>query len=114
MLRLLDELPHGDRLRDLLQRFRVQEQLMQQALGDQQARLEDCHAEASRARLCAAHGAEALLRRCRELQAECDGLAIELVHVRLAIAGAAEELGDLERRGQRSVAADGERLLTPA
>jgi hypothetical protein len=112
MLRRLDPDPHGSRLRDLLHRFRAQAAGMQQALAAMATELERWQHEASRARLAGSEDGAPLLDRCRELQAEHDALAIELVHVRLAVAGTAEELADHEL-GRRS-SAGAERLLTPA
>ena len=67
---------------------------MTEVLHDLQAELEYWHREANFQRpLSAAEGARAL-RRCSDLQTECDLLATELVHVRLAISGTGEELAD--------------------
>ena len=105
MLRALDPDHHAERIRELMTRFRHQERWMTRALQDLQARLERHHREASYHRIGASPAADPLLHRCTELQAESDELATELVHVRMAIAGAGEELADLEGRapllGQR-------------
>ena len=64
---------------------------MTAALQDLQERLEYWHREAAWHRLQKTD-ATASVARCIELQEECDGLATELVHVRMAISGADEEL----------------------
>lgn len=98
MLRALEGEPHGERLRGLLQRFRAQEQVMTGVLHDLQAELEHWHREANFLRGAAPTAATKMLQRCTDLQVECDMLAIELVHVRMAIAGTGEELADHEGR----------------
>lgn len=108
MLRLLEPAPPARRLRELLQRFRAQEQGMAAALHELQAELERCHREASELRQAESDALDALLRHCGALQAECDQLATELVHVRLAVAGTADELAACEQAAAR------DRLLTPA
>jgi hypothetical protein len=107
MLRRLDPDPHGRRLRELLHRFRAEEATLRHALDQLEAALEDSHREASRDRLIDP-GTALPLEHCRRLQTEHDDLAIELVHVRLAVAGTAEELAEHESSRRR------ERLLTPA
>lgn len=107
MLRLLEPAPPARRLRELLQRFRAQEQGMAAALHASQAELERCHREASERRQAGPGAHDSLLQHCGALQAECDQLATELVHVRLAIAGTADELAACEQAAR-------DRLLTPA
>ena len=99
MLRALDRDPHTRRLRELMNRFHAQELSMTAALQDLHEQLEFWHREASYRQLNEG-SAEPLLRRCTELQAEYDLLATELVHVRMAIAGAGEELLQHEVRGR--------------
>ncbi|MBL8748066.1 MAG: hypothetical protein JNK78_02830 [Planctomycetes bacterium] len=98
MLRALEIEPHDARLRALLQRFRAEEQGMNEALHELQSSLEHWHREANFLRTISPGEAEAMLRRCTDLQAECDAIAIELVHVRMAVAGTAEELAEHEGR----------------
>ena len=98
MLRLLERDLHGQRLRDLLSRFRTQELSLAAALPDLQEAAEHTHRETSFRQLADAADARALLARCVELQTECDLLAIELVHVRMAVAGVLEELADHDER----------------
>lgn len=104
MLRLLERDPHGQRLRDLLARFRAQELALTTLLQELQEELEHAH----RATTDQAHdghpGPATLRSRCIELQADCDLVATELVHVRLAVAGACEELAEHDFR--RFAAAD--------
>ncbi|MGB3966372.1 MAG: hypothetical protein WBO45_06550 [Planctomycetota bacterium] len=106
MLRLLDRHPHGERLRGLLRRFRAEQLSLIAALLDSEARVEALHR-------AAATGSESHVRRCRELQTECEVIRNELVHVRMAIAGAREEL---ELHSPRRVASGrcGGRLVTSA
>ena len=114
MLRALDRDPHAQRLRELLQRFRAQELSMTAVLQDLQNQLEFWHRETSYLQIGTQSPAEALVMRCRELQSECDTLATELVHVRMAISGASEELAEQEGRlVLRGPLAD-DLLLTPA
>ncbi|MBX3463589.1 MAG: hypothetical protein KF830_10485 [Planctomycetes bacterium] len=98
MLRALERDPHTTRLNDLLRRFRAQELSMAEALHDLQTELEGTQREAIFRRGDGAAAVERLLRRCSELQGECDLLATELVHVRLAIAGTGEELAEHHER----------------
>jgi hypothetical protein len=98
MLRLLEDDAHGLRLRSLLGRFRDQEVELVAALG----RLGDA-LEATEDSTCAVAGRavdahRAQVARCIELQLACDGVSIELVHVRMAIAGTLEELADHDHR----------------
>jgi len=86
--------PHVAGLRQLVQRFSVQEQAMTAVLQALHAELELCQRETAFLRLADAGAADDQLRRCRELQFEADCLATELVHVRLAVSGAGEELAD--------------------
>lgn len=111
MLRLLDRDGHGQRLRDLLSRFHAQELSLGAVLEELEAEVERVHREASMRRLIDEGDDRALLARCAKLQTECDLLATELVHVRMAIAGALEELTDHDQR--RFDAADA-LLSTPA
>ncbi len=97
MLLLLDASLRAQRLRELLGRFRAQEHAMKAALRDLQAELERQHRETSYLQLGSPDEARWLVRRCSELQAECDQLAIELVHVRMAVAGTSEELAEHDR-----------------
>ncbi len=91
------EIPHAERLHQLLQRFRTEERSLQAVLADLQAELEHCLGETAFLRCIDPHRSEVLVRRCIELQAECDQLAIELAHVRLAILGVGEELATADR-----------------
>jgi hypothetical protein len=108
MLFLLDPDVHAQRLRELLVRFRAQEQGMGAVLLDLQVELERQHREACYVQLDSPDAARCLLSRCSELQAECDLLAIELVHVRMAVAGTSEELAEHDRN------TDANLLSTPA
>jgi len=94
MLRALEPAPHVLQLQQLMLRFRSEELSMQTVLHEMQAELEHLHRETAISQIAAAAHCEAQTRRCAELQSECDHLAIELVHVRLAIAGVREELAE--------------------
>jgi len=113
MLRALETEPHGRRLRTLLQNFRAQERAMTAVLHEMQAELEHWNREANWLRGSSPIGAAALLNRCAELQTECDLLATELVHVRMAVAGTNDELADHEGRLARATS-ERERHATPA
>jgi hypothetical protein len=77
MLKVLDRDPHTGRLGDLLRRFHAQELSMGRALQEMQAELEYWQREANFLRAGAPGEAERVLRRCSELQNECDLLATE-------------------------------------
>lgn len=98
MLRLLERDPHAQRLRDLLARFRSQEVAVMLHMQDLQAGLERLHRETSEQAIAGAASHAAQLARCIGMQGECDVLATELVHVRLAIAGVCEEMAEHDRR----------------
>ena len=98
MLKVLDRDPHSPRLRSLIQRYRAEEAQMTAALLELQAELEREHRSATIARLEEQEPGGDTLDRCIELQHECDELATELVHVRMAVTGAVEELADHEGR----------------
>ena len=98
MLRLLERDPHGQRLRDLLARFRTQELDATARLEDLQLELESVHRESSFRAIAKPDGPATLQPLCIEMQLECDQLATELVHVRMAVAGACEELAEHDRR----------------
>lgn len=104
MLRALDHDTdtHGQRLDALLQSFRAQEQAMTAVLQEMQAQLEHWHREAIYLRDSSPIAAAALLDRCGELQTECDLVATELVHMRMAVSGTGEELADHRVRLVRS------------
>ena len=92
MLQLLDATMHAARLQDLLQRFSQQERAMQARLLELQERLDHWQREASYRQVDSTFDATPMLTRCSELQGECDTLATELVHVRLAMRGAEDAL----------------------
>jgi uncharacterized protein involved in exopolysaccharide biosynthesis len=98
MLRLLDGDPHGYRLRDLLSRFREQELALGAQLRLHQEVLESVQRAAARHSVDLKEVQRPLLQRCNDLQIECDCLATELVHVRMAVVGAAEELAEHDRQ----------------
>ena len=86
--------PHAHRLRALSSYFHNQERFMTNALLDLQAQLDSWQ-----------HATEHFDQQLREdLSQERDQLSIELSHVRLAIAGADEELNSHE--GQRRLIND--------
>lgn len=94
---VFEPVPAAPRLQDLLAHFRAQEASMSEALHQLQAELELCHREAIYRQLDDEPHAETLARRCHDLQLECDALANDLVHVRMAIAGASEEMAQQRR-----------------
>lgn len=111
MLKALDRRdPHSTRLRGLLTQFRAQEVSMTTVLQELQAELDYWHREATLQQLSGVLPVEGLLRRCRELQDECDLLATEIVHVRMAISGTGEELADHEGRVLHAGSTDHRRL----
>ncbi len=113
MLRLLERDSHGHRLRDLLGRFRDEELALGEALRASQEELESVQHAAARHRVDLEEIQRPLIARCTELQTRCDDLATELVHVRMAVAGACEELTAFDRdRFERH--RRGEPLLTTA
>lgn len=112
MLRLLEVDPHGQRLRDLLGRFREQELAIHAALDRLGEVIDAAQEEAWRGALAPDPGRDQRVARCVELQAELDHLAVELVHVRMAIAGTQEELEAHDRR--RFAAARALTIASPA
>jgi len=102
MLRALEQDPHEARLLLLLQGFRSEEASLTVALELLYLEIELCQRDATSLREIGGGETAATLHRCRELQTAVDCLATELVHVRLAVSGAEEELADhLERRPHR-------------
>lgn len=96
----------------LLHRFSAQEAGMRAALDDLEERLRRWHEATQRDRLDGgADDGDTALQSGAALQAEHDALAIELVHVRLAVAGTAEELAAWNARPAGTIA---EPLLTSA
>lgn len=83
---------HAQRLSSLAHRFRYQERWMTAALQDLQRRLEETHRLAFGHQISGTAQAEAMVDRCSEMELQSDDLATQLVHVRMAIAGADEEL----------------------
>lgn len=80
------------RLWQLLRRYRAEVEALALALADRQADLDHWQREAALARFAGRDDAAALLARSRVAQEECDALALELAHARLAVEGAAAEL----------------------
>jgi hypothetical protein len=73
----------ANRLRALKSRFTKQERFMSHALRDLREQLEGCNGQASK---------EPPKGTSKELQQATTDLSVELTHVRMAIAGADEEL----------------------
>ena len=82
-------------LRRLLESFRAQELSMIAALDCLHAELEAWHRESSLLQR-RGDGVVFMVQRCTDLQSECDQIAVELTHVRMAIAGVREELAEHE------------------
>ncbi|MFN7589793.1 MAG: hypothetical protein ACK501_13070 [Planctomycetota bacterium] len=96
MLPAPDRRRHGERLRELLHRYRAQEQVLRELLEQQQDQLEEtdrqhCH------NLLEPIGPGVPARE-EALQTACEELATELLHVRMAVIGTAEELALHEDR----------------
>lgn len=85
-----DHRQHGERLRELLHRYRAQEQVLRELLEQQQDQLEETDRQHCR-NLLEPIGPEAPTRE-EALQTACEELANELLHVRMAVIGTAEEL----------------------
>ena len=98
MLKALDRDPRAGRLDQLLRRFRAQERSMSAALADLQDEIEFLQREANFLRRTTPAEGERVLRRCSEMQLDYDLLAIELVHVRMAIAGTGDEIAEQRDR----------------
>ena len=92
MLQVLEAQPHVARLLQLQRRFRAEASSLYAVLADLQTELEASHRESARLRLTDGPDADRLANRCSALQQECDDVAIELAHVRLAVSGVEEEL----------------------
>ncbi|HEX6809992.1 MAG TPA: hypothetical protein VF384_00090 [Planctomycetota bacterium] len=82
-------------LRRLMCKFRAQELSMIAVATSLEAELETWHRETAMLRQC---GDDAVTRSrlCTDLQLQCDRLANDLTHVRMAIAGATEALAEHE------------------
>jgi len=102
VLRLLESDCHGQRLRDLLSRFREQEVALCALLVELAEAIDHAQEATCRAAAAAAIDHHARLADCTALQIESDGLTTELVHVRMAIAGTHEELTDHDQRRFRA------------
>ncbi len=92
---VLELVDHRGRLRALLHRYRSQEELLRQLLAERQEQVEAADRERTRelmeptgrnAFADAPHAADAALHN------EVEDLATELLHVRMAVLGTAEEL----------------------
>lgn len=101
MLLLLERDSHGQRLRDLLRHFRRQEQRLSEALQELQHEAERRDRDVSIYQLGFEPTAVSLADSI-ELQSECDLVATDLVHVRMAIAGTGEELATHDQHRVRS------------
>jgi hypothetical protein len=88
---------HAARLRQLLRRYRDEAFRLQGSLAELEHEIEFWQRETAIARPLDIGEADRLAERCRDMQAECDHLSVELAHVRLAQAGAAAELNLLRR-----------------
>jgi hypothetical protein len=95
MWKALEPTERSQDLRRLLTRFRAQELSMIAALDSLQAELEMWHRESSLLQR-RGDGVVFMVQRCTDLQAECDQIAVDLTHVRMAIAGGSEELAEHE------------------
>ena len=91
MLPAPDRLQHGERLRELLHRYRAQEQVLRELLDQQQDELERADRQHCR-NLIEPTGPTIQQHDEAALQTACEELATELLHVRMAVIGTAEEL----------------------
>lgn len=91
MLPAPDQFRHHARLRELLHRYRAQEQVLRELLDQQQSELERADVERCRD-LIEPIGPALEPSSEAALQAACEELATELLHVRMAVLGTAEEL----------------------
>ena len=97
--------PNPTRVRFLIARYRAEEATLTQAL-DEQVALRD-RIERTAASECSMPGARAAMRRHSQmLDRCCDDLATELLHVRLALLGATEELERTLQNMPRPIAHD--------
>jgi len=90
MLPVLELVDHRGRLRALLHRYRAQEELLRRLLDERQEQLETADRERTR-ELFEPTGPTPLATDAA-LHAEVEDLATELLHVRMAVLGTAEEL----------------------
>lgn len=87
---VLELVDHRGRLRALLHRYRAQEELLRRLLDEHQERLET--ADRERTRELFEPTSPTPLALDAALQGEVEDLATELLHVRMAVLGTAEEL----------------------
>ncbi|MBL8738177.1 MAG: hypothetical protein JNL12_17220 [Planctomycetes bacterium] len=87
---VLELVDHRGRLRALLHRYRAQEDLLRQLLEERQERLEE--ADRERTRELFEPTSPMPLAVDAALHGEVEDLATELLHVRMAVLGTAEEL----------------------
>jgi hypothetical protein len=82
--------PHA-RLHELQRRWQSEERAIATVLGELEADLEELLRDVAFQRIVGEQQPQ-LLRRCAELRGECEALATELAHVRLALVGVTAEL----------------------
>jgi len=92
MLLLLEPESHRDRLVTLLRRWRTEERVLREALQEMQAELEQRDRQACHLQIGGSGSEAGPAESGIGLQTECDELATELVHVRMAVLGLEEEL----------------------
>ena len=88
---VLERDPHGERLALLVQRWQREEAALLATLAELQTAHERSLREANWQRLIGEQPSQALLRHCELLAGECEATATELLHLRLALQGAAAE-----------------------
>lgn len=86
---------HVDRLHSLLRRWRAEAAVLGETLAELQGEHDHAAREATWLRLRGEEPGSPLLRHVALLQRECDDVAIELMHVQLAVQGAEIELAQL-------------------
>lgn len=87
---VLELVDHRGRLRALLHRYRTQEEMLRQLLEARQERLEEADRERTRELFEPTRSTP--LAADAALHSEVEDLATELLHVRMAVLGTAEEL----------------------
>lgn len=92
--------PHEERLASLLRRWRAEARSLRCTLAELQAEQDQAARDSTWLQLHGEDPGSVLRRHIAQLQLECDDIAVELMHVRLAIQGAEIELAQLGSTGR--------------